>query len=292
VSTQARVIPADRIHAVYNLLLAALWATCLSRSHLAAPSALLHLTAACLPVLLRHGPERLTPPVAVLREYYPLLWIESYWIELAVLIPLLHCGTHDAVILRFEAAVGLGSWNIDVATGARNWTTNEAMYFLYFSYLPLLIVTPIALGIARRLDIVRDFAFRVSLVALVCFSIYLAWPVAGPAYTLPGPRLITGPFSRGMQALRSWGDAEGTAFPSLHVAIATTIALVGLRWLPRRIAFVLAALAVGIAIACLYTNNHYLVDVVTGATLAILLHAPAVHRPQRQASESAAGQVF
>jgi len=288
--TGAQVLPADRIHSAYNLLLAALWATCLTRSTIAMPLGMLHLVAAGLPALIRRAPKQLSWPVAVLREYYPLLWIESYWVELGTLIPLLHSGTHDAMILRLQAALSGGAWNPEAVTRAPNWIMNETMYFFYASYLPLLIISPIVLGVAGRTDIVRDFALRVSLVAVVCFSMYLAWPVAGPGYAPGGLPPATGAFSHGMQLIRSLGDVQGSAFPSSHVAISVTIALVGWRWLPRFIALALAALAIGIAVGCVYTRNHYVADVVAAVTLAVMLQLLVVHS-QRPTSAGALPRI-
>jgi membrane-associated phospholipid phosphatase len=283
----ATLLPADRVHAAYNLLLAALWAACATRSSVAIPLGVVHLLAASLPVLLRRAPPQLTPGVAVLREYYPLLWLESYWIELDPLIRLLHDRSHDAAILRLETALTGRLWNPELIVGTPSSLLNETMYFLYASYLPLLILPPIVLGMVGRTDIVRDLAFRVSVVAVICFTIYLAWPVAGPAFGPGGLSPVTGAFSHGMRLIRSVGDSEGTAFPSSHVAISVTIALVGWRWLPRRIALALTAWVGAIAVTCVFTGNHYVVDVVAGALLAVMLQ-PLAHRSRLVNSSVAA----
>jgi membrane-associated phospholipid phosphatase len=278
--TGEQILPADRLHSAYNALLAVLWVTCLTRSSLVVPLSVLHLIAAGLPVLIRRAPKHLSLGVAVLREYYPLLWLECYWVELDSLIRLLHSGNHDAAILRLETALWGGLWNPDTVASAPNWLMNETMYFFYASYLPLLVIPPIVLGVLGRIGVLRDLCFRVSLVSMVCFSIYLAWPVAGPAFRPGGLSPATGAFSHGMHVIRSLGDSEGSAFPSSHVAISVTIALVGWRWLPRRMALALAALVVIIAVACVYTRNHYVIDVVAGAALAMILQPLAV-RAQR-----------
>jgi len=265
------LLPADSLHAGYNLLIAGLWASRLSRASIATPLCVCHVVAAGLPLLIRRASARLASPVAVLREYYALLWLAAYWLELDWLIQLLHRDSHDAAILRLEHPLIAGAWQAEAVTHPPSWMVNETMYLLYASYLPLLVVTPIALGIAGRQDILREFSFRVSLVALCCFSIYLAWPVAGPAYGATGLPSVTGVVSGGIRFIRGLTDSKGTAFPSSHVAIATTICLVGWRWLPRCPAIALTVLVAGIAIACVYTRNHYLVDAAAGVLLALLL---------------------
>ncbi len=274
-------LPTDWVHAVYNGLLAALWFSLLSRADLAAPLCLVHLGATTLPWLLRRAPARLAPPVAVLREYYPLLWLASYWFELGALIPLLQRGSHDAWLIHMEFALFGLPWH---TTGAvlGHGAVNQLMYWLYAAYLPLLVLTPIAVGIMGRIEIVRELAFRLSLVAILCFVTYLLWPVAGPSHypvELPAPP-ASGVGYHGMLALRSFGDAIGSAFPSSHVALSASIAIVGWRWLPRWPAVALITLVIGIAVACVYTGNHYVVDVVAGGALALAAQRQPMTSPQ------------
>lgn len=279
--TRGPVLPVDRIHSAFNLLLAGLWVGHAWRSQLALPLCLLHLTGAAMPLLLGIAPTPLSRSVAIAREYYPLLWLESYWMELGVLLPLLHPVTHDPMVLHLENALRFWGWQ---APRAPDRLVNEVMYLFYASYLPLLVLTPIVCGLLGRVDIIRDYAWRVSLVALVCFTMYLVWPVAGPGYAEGGLPPVTGPLSGGVRAIRALGDARGSAFPSSHVAISCTIALVLWHWLPRRVALGLAGLVVGIAVACVYTRNHYLVDVLAGVALAGALHGWQTRSPCTAAS--------
>lgn len=268
--------PVDFIHSVYNLVLAVLWGSCLGRSPLAPCLAGVHLAAAGLPILLRHAPERMPRPLTALREYYPLLFVIGYWFELPPLIPLLHSSTHDAAIFRLESSFNAAMWSARSPVQSAHPLLNEVMYFFYSSYLPLLLLTPAILGVVRRKDILRDFAFRFSLVATVCFTIYLAWPVAGPTFVAGDLAPVTGAFSGGMKVMESFGDVRGSSFPSSHVAFSVTIAFIGWRWLPQILGLLLWALIATIAFACVYTRNHYVVDVVAGVALAVGLHVLTV----------------
>ena len=65
---------------------------------------------------------------------------------------------------------------------------------------------------------------------------------------------------------RSRRGSLGTAFPSSHTAasVATALAFLPLVRGPWRVVAVLQSVLVGIA--CVYTGNHYAIDVVVGAT--------------------------
>src|SRR5215470_17333939 len=75
------------------------------------------------------------------------------------------------------------------------------------------------------------------------------------------------------------GDAVGTAFPSTHVAGAVTLAWLAWRHCSRAEAWIATVLAAGIGPAAVFTQNHFVIDVVAGAVLGIglqiALPAPA-----------------
>jgi membrane-associated phospholipid phosphatase len=66
-------------------------------------------------------------------------------------------------------------------------------------------------------------------------------------------------------------DSLGTAFPSSHAAaaVATALALLPLVRPAWRVLVVVQAVLV--LVACVYTGNHYAVDVVAGATVALVV---------------------
>jgi membrane-associated phospholipid phosphatase len=130
----------------------------------------------------------------------------------------------------------------------------EFLYALAY-FVPLLAVF--------RLPDARAFARLITALGLtlaVAYATYLAFPVH-----LERPPLAV----RSIATFLLWleyHDPSYNHFPSLHVATAWLFYLAcrpALRW-PR--AF--AALLVGITISTIFVKQHYLVDVVSGVTLA------------------------
>jgi membrane-associated phospholipid phosphatase len=80
-------------------------------------------------------------------------------------------------------------------------------------------------------------------------------------------------------AILERGSSRGAAFPSSHVAVAVTQALLALRHQPRVGRWV-AGVAVGLGAGAVYGGFHYGVDVLAGAALgaAILPLAPRIAR--------------
>lgn len=73
----SRVLPVDRLVAAYNLGLAAVWAAAWPRAGFAVVLAAAHVAVAGLPWLLARAPDRLSRPMELLRELYPLVLVAA-----------------------------------------------------------------------------------------------------------------------------------------------------------------------------------------------------------------------
>jgi membrane-associated phospholipid phosphatase len=274
------VLPVDRLLAIYNALLAALWAVYVGRAPYAEWLALAHLVALTLPTLLRRAPARLSPPVRTLRELYPLLWLAGFWTELGLLQELRMPATFDHQIAALDLALfGLDGTHINLVWMWRMpyvWLS-EPMHFAYWAYYLLIGLPPLALVLLGRTAALRDLVFRLMLTYLTCYAIYLLYPVHGPGLTLPrysGP-LSDGLFYQLVRATLAAGDSPGSAFPSSHVAGAMTVAYAGARWFPRWVAALVWTQAIGVLVATVYTQNHFPIDALAGLAWALLLQAAA-----------------
>lgn len=127
--------------------------------------------------------------------------------------------------------------------------------FLYYPailYLNLIAQDP-------RHFVLMAFSFMVLLfMQMLCFTLF---PVATPRHwrEFDGNRSLSERFLKFVHQF----DADTNCFPSMHVSVATLTALHALKYLgPWSYAFPLA-----IGVSCLFTKQHYLIDLPFGALL-------------------------
>ncbi len=268
-----RALPIDRLMTAYNLFLAALWMGAGGARPVMWFAATLHLTAAALPVLLprRSGPRSRT--AALVRDLYPLAVLPAFWVEIDVLFPLRHSGTFDAYIHGLEQALfGTQLGETWMPSAPHPWLS-EIMHFSYFAYYGAIYLPPLLMAAAGRTEETRDMVFRLMAAYLTCYVVYLLFPVDGPHFRHEHYQgdLTGGFFYELVAATQGAGDSRGCSFPSSHVAGAVTAAYLGWRWLSRPVAWLLGIEALGVVLSTVYTQNHYAVDSVAGATWAMAL---------------------
>jgi len=282
------VSPTDRIVAGYNVALCGIWCIAILRSAHPSPwmwvMAAVHALTAPMP-WIAHGARgrvaaRIASFVAMAGDIYPLLAVAAAWTELGHLIPLIHPRSFDDLIFLLDGLVFGTHWHLRwIAAMPWPWLA-EVMYCAYFSLYPLLILIPLALAARGLRAALRDYVFSLTLTYLVCSLIYLAIPVVGPAQFVPTPASVRHGFFFALSAgVQHIGDSLGTSFPSTHVAASTTMAIVAWRRFTRPFAVLLTFDALVIALATVYTQNHYALDVIAGFTVVAILHgfiAPAL----------------
>jgi membrane-associated phospholipid phosphatase len=259
------MLPVDGVVAGYNLALALVWLGLLGRAPLAWVVALCHVVAAGLPWLFAGTRPR--GWMRALREGYPLLLFAAFWGELGVVQRLRALPPHDEAIRALDLRLFRAHWSEVWMTRMPHPAFQELMFFSYFLYYVLLIVPPIAIGVARGWKAFRSVVLAVMLTYLSCFLFYIAFPVYGPRAMAAAmaPSAPAGFFHALVERARESGDSLGTAFPSSHVAGAVTMACMGWRWLGRGWGMVLALAALAVALSTVYTGNHYVIDAVAGA---------------------------
>lgn len=277
------VLPIDRLLAIYNLLLVAVWGAVIARAPYAPWIFAAHAAALALPWLLRRAGDRFSTPGRVLREIYPLLWLLAFWTELDYLRWLLHGRAHDDLIVALDVAVfGTQPHAIWFSSMPDFWVS-EGMNLLYFGYYPLIVLPPVIAGLLGRTAAFRDMIFRMLAAYLACYVIYIAYPVDGPHYLMvrPDGQHTQGIFYRLVYLVQAAGDSRGAAFPSSHVVGAVTIAYLGWRWFSPAVALLLSAEALGVVLSTVYTLNHYAIDSAAGVVWGLglqLLFVPVLYR--------------
>lgn len=113
------------------------------------------------------------------------------------------------------------------------------------------------------------FALSFFTVVLLAALIHWALPVQFPRHLFPDPGEAVG--GRLLRALR-WIDRPSSCVPSLHVAAAVVAAVAARQEMRKRSARLLWAWVAGVCLSTLTTKQHYAVDVITGAALAVAVH--------------------
>jgi membrane-associated phospholipid phosphatase len=210
------------------------------------------------------------------REVYPLLLLVGLYSELDVLNGGGAVAVHDALVQRWELAV-FGSqvsaewWQ---RMPSRFWSA--VLHGAYFSYYAILIAPAFVFALRRDLASLRHFVLVVMTTFVVCYLVFVFFPVAGPYYEFPRPAawFTDNVFARLVYRTLATGSSYGAAFPSSHVA-ATVAAAIASAHGSRRLGLALVVPTVLLTVGVVYCQMHYGVDALaglaTGAVVALAL---------------------
>jgi membrane-associated phospholipid phosphatase len=262
---------ADRLYVGYFLGVGAL--ILIQRDRVEAWPLLLPLHAAGLALVAGLVANAARWPAA--HGWYPLLMPLVTFPEIARLNLVLADGWRDAPLLAFEAWL-FAEPPIVWLRRVTHPAVAELYQIGYLSYFLFLLT--VAGTLRRRGD---DAAFHgvvgASVLAyLMCYAVFLLWPMEGPAHTLRHlvlPRVEGGPF-HDLVLLVQRAGVHGNAFPSAHVAGAIPSLLFAWRFVPR-LAWILAPLCVLMGLGAVYDGYHYASDVVAGAVVGVVAAAIA-----------------
>lgn len=203
-----------------------------------------------------------------MREIYPLLLLGALYPALDILNNFGAVPTHDTTVRGWELAL----FGVELS---RTWWQSEPsvlwstiLHAAYFAYYPI-IIGPLLYFVARgELIAARRTTLWVLATFLICYLIFLFYPVAGPYYEFPRPAawFTANLPARLVYATLAKGSAYGAAFPSSHVAatlVATAAAFVG----SRRVGMVLILPALLLTAGVVYCQMHYGVDALAGIVL-------------------------
>ena len=157
----------------------------------------------------------------ILREIYPLLLLLGLYSELDILNSW-SGRTYDPMVQRWELILFGSQISREWWQTAPSAFWSTVLHGAYLSYY--FIVSAPALYFAWRRDLlaVRRFVLTVMATFILCYLVFLFFPVAGPYYQFPRPAswfTDNLPARLAYQALAS-GSSYGAAFPSSHVAAA------------------------------------------------------------------------
>ena len=215
----------------------------------------------------------------LLHDLYPLILLGGLYTELGLLSLDFGVGrllAHDLVVQGWEEVWFGFQVSYEWIRRSPSVFWSGLLHFAYFTYYPIIYLTPIALVVAGRRRGARDVVFATMVAFVTCYVVFVFFPVGGPNYAFPHP---TGPVrdvwsARLVYGVLDRGSAIGTAFPSSHVA--ATVAVVATTWSASRRLFAITVVpAVLLVIATVYCQMHYGVDALAGLAVAAIATAAA-----------------
>jgi membrane-associated phospholipid phosphatase len=176
---------------------------------------------------------------------------------------------HDAVIQGWEAAVFGGQPSHQLA-GALPWLwLSEPVHAGYLAYYILIFGPPLVLYLRGRREAFAATQLAILATFIVCYVVFILFPVEGPRYAWTAPPGIpNGPVRRLALWLLEGGSSRGTAFPSSHAAVAVAATVSALRYQPRLGAGVLFT-TVLLVIGAVYGGFHYGIDMTAGVLVGL-----------------------
>lgn len=206
-------------------------------------------------------------------DVYPLLLIPALYTEIGVLAEQLgrpRIFANDAVVQQWEATIFGGQLAYDWIRKSPSVFWSMVLHVAYFTYYPIVFLGPFLLFLLGRRVNGRKVLFSIVLAYVICYVVFILYPVAGPNWVWDHP---TGPVrevwsARLVYAVLAGGSSIGAAFPSSHVAatMASTLALWH-QW--RTLAWIFLVPAILLVVATVYCQMHYAIDAVTGLMVGI-----------------------
>lgn len=206
----------------------------------------------------------LGPVGKTIREIYPLFLLPGLYSELDIL--------NSDVMRVYDRTVQQWELWLFGSQISREWWQAVPSRFLstllhsaYLSYYLIISAPAIYLAWRGDLQAVRRFVLVVIATFVICYLVFLFFPVAGPYYEFPRPPswfTANLPARLTYEALAT-GSSYGAAFPSSHVAAALAATLAALKS-SRRLGLVLLVPTLLLTIGVVYCQMHYGVDALAG----------------------------
>jgi membrane-associated phospholipid phosphatase len=207
----------------------------------------------------------LGPVGRTIRELYPLLLLAGLYGELDVLNGPGAVPVHDGVVQQWELAIFGAQLSTEWWRAMPSQFLSALLHAAYLSYY-LIVVAPAFYFVWRRdLAALRHFVLVVMTTFVLCYLVFIFFPVAGPYYVFARPEawFTDNIFARMVYGTLSSGSSYGAAFPSSHVAAAVAATLAASRG-SKQLAMALAVPTVSLTVAVVYCQMHYGVDAVAG----------------------------
>ena len=191
--------------------------------------------------------------------------------EIPALIAAVGTAYHDATVQAWEQAV-FGTQPSQTLAGHLPYAAlSELLHAGYLSYYLAIFIPPLLLLAYGERRGISQTVLALTITYVVCWAIFIAFPVQGPRYLWSAPADVpAGPIRSMATHILAAGSSRGAAFPSSHMAVTVTQAMLAWRW-QRPVAWALAVVALLVGCGAVYAGFHYAVDMVVGAALGTLV---------------------
>lgn len=205
--------------------------------------------------------------IGLIRRFYLIPLAPLLYEEMSVINDVFWRGRlFDGVIVHAERVLFGGDPSQTWAIAWHVAPLSELFHAGYLSYYALACLLWVVLAARRQWEEMEAYLTVLVVTFTSCMLWYIAFPVAGPYHHF-GPTSAAVPagfFARITHGIVAKGSSIGTAFPSSHVAVSWATALCAIRYAPRA-AWVIAPLALLLALGAVYGGFHYLIDAIAGA---------------------------
>jgi membrane-associated phospholipid phosphatase len=209
-----------------------------------------------------------------LRRWAPLMSLLFLYTELPLLIRAAgHDTFFDPTVIRWESSLFGGQPALQWAASWNSAPLSELLHAGYISYYAIIFAVPVVLTVQQRRHEFSEAVFVLLLTFTVCFVAFVVFPVAGPRYLwAPSADVADGPVRRLTLWVLESRSSRGTAFPSSHVAVATTQSILAIAYFGRR-GITIGVLSALLAMGAVYGGFHYAIDVIAGAVVGAIVTA-------------------
>jgi membrane-associated phospholipid phosphatase len=271
---RVRIRPTEAVHAAALVVLTAL--TIALRHRLDNPGGLLLVYLILFGVLvlvtwLVPKEDRLPAPLDFLIDFYPAVFLPVLFNMLEPLIAALRGGARDDLLIAIDRAM----FGVDVSVWMQRFArplVNDVFYCFYATYYFLALTLGLILWLRDR-PAARRFVFTLMVVYYVSYAGYFIVPALGPRFAqanLYTVSLTETPVSRFINdTINSLEKTKFDVFPSGHTMVSVAVLLVA--WKRARDVFWwLLPIATGLIISTVYCRFHYVIDLIAGASLAVV----------------------
>jgi len=231
--------------------------------------------------------KRPNPTSWLFRNWYPLPYVGYFYKEMALLIPAVR---QDDISRHYSdrwlANLDFRFWHANPCVWLERIQTpalTEFEQIAYALFIPAVILVAILLWHKGRFQEFQYYAFLIACGYMVSYLGYILVPARGPRYLLKDLQHIplqglwlTKYLQSGLDKLESY---HYDCFPSGHTEL-TILAWWGSRLVSKRWFAIYFAYTPFLIFATVYLRYHYSVDLLAGATaaLVLILATPAAYR--------------